>query len=49
VEAKFSLLTSRQLGPAQTRKILEVIWNLDRVKDMSVLMPLLKVRGRREG
>ncbi|MDQ6732645.1 MAG: MmgE/PrpD family protein [Nitrospirota bacterium] len=46
VEEKFSLLTSRQLGPAQTRKIIDVIWDLDRVKDMSVMMPLLKVRRK---
>jgi 2-methylcitrate dehydratase len=46
VEEKFSLLTAGRLGPAQTRKIIDVIWNLDRAKDMSVLMPLLKVRRR---
>jgi len=46
VEQKFSLLTSRQLGPARVRKILDIIWDLDRVKDMGVLMTLLKVRRR---
>jgi len=46
VQQKFSLLTSRQLGPARVRKILDVIWDLDRVKDMGVLMTLLKVRRR---
>lgn len=49
VEEKFSLLTSRQLGPAQTRKIIDVIWDLDRLKDVGVLMPLLKVKGRSQG
>jgi 2-methylcitrate dehydratase len=46
VEEKFSLLASRELGPSQVRKIIDVIWGLDRLKDVSVLMPLLKVRGR---
>jgi len=46
VEQKFSLLTSRQLGPARVRKILDIIWDLDRVKDMGVLMTLLKIRRR---
>jgi 2-methylcitrate dehydratase len=46
VEEKFSLLTSRQLGPARARKIIDVLWDLDRVKDLSVLIPLLKVRGK---
>jgi 2-methylcitrate dehydratase len=46
VEAKFSLLTAGQLGPAQARKIIDVIWDLDRMKDIRVLMPLLKVRRR---
>jgi hypothetical protein len=46
VEEKFSLLTSRQLGPARARKIIDVLCDLDRVKDLSVLIPLLKVRGK---
>jgi 2-methylcitrate dehydratase len=46
VEEKFSLLAAGQLGPAQARKIIDVIWDLDRVKEVSVLMPLLKVRGK---
>jgi hypothetical protein len=46
VEEKFSLLTSRQLGPARARKIIDVLWDLDRVKDLSVLIPLLKARGK---
>jgi 2-methylcitrate dehydratase len=46
VEEKFYLLTAGRLGPAQARKIIDVIWDLDRVKDVSVLMPLLKVRRR---
>jgi 2-methylcitrate dehydratase len=49
VEEKFALLTSGQLRPAQARKIIDVIWDLDKVKEISVVMPLLKLRGRREG
>ena len=49
VEEKFSLLTAGQLAPTQARKLIEVIGDLDKVRDMSVLMPLLKVRGRAEG
>jgi 2-methylcitrate dehydratase len=44
IEEKFSLLTAGQLGPAQARKIIAVMWDLDRVKDVSVVIPLLKVR-----
>lgn len=44
VEEKFSLLTAGQLGPVQARKIIDVMWDLDRVKDVSVVMSLLKVR-----
>lgn len=46
VEEKFSLLTARQLPPAQARKIIDAIWNLDKMKEISVLMPLLKIRRR---
>jgi 2-methylcitrate dehydratase len=45
VEEKFSLLTAGQLKPAQARKIIDIMWDLDKVKDVSVVMPLLKVRG----
>jgi 2-methylcitrate dehydratase PrpD len=46
VEEKFSRLMAGQLGPAQAQNIIDVMWNLDKVKDVSVVMPLLKVRGR---
>ena len=49
VEEKFCLLTAAQLGPAQARKVIDVIWDLDRVKDVRVLMPFLKVRRRSQG
>ena len=49
VEEKFSLLTAAQLGPPQARKVIDVIWDLDRVKDVRVLMPFLKVRRRSQG
>lgn len=49
VEEKFSLLTAGQLGPAQARKIIDVMWDLDSVKDVSAVMSLLKVRRRSEG
>ena len=49
IEEKFSLLTAGQLGLAQARKIIDVIWDLDRMKDLRILMPLLRVRGRSQG
>lgn len=49
VEDKCSLLMARQLESAQTRKIIDIIWDLDRVKDVSTLMPLLNVRRRSQG
>jgi 2-methylcitrate dehydratase len=46
VEDKFSILTAGKLAPAHARKIIDAIWNLDRVKDMNVVMPLLRLRGQ---
>lgn len=43
---KFSLLAAGKLGSAQARNLVDLIWNLDKVKDVHVLMPLLKVRRK---
>ena len=43
---KFALLSAGKLGSAQTRHLADLIWSLDKVKDVHVLMPLLKVRRK---
>lgn len=44
VEDKFLALAAKPLGRVRARQVLELVWQLDRVKDIGVLMPLLKVR-----
>ncbi len=46
VEDKFLTLAAKQLGRARARRVIELVWRLDRVKDIGVLMPLLKIVRR---
>ena len=41
---KFTLLTGGTLGSAQAQELTYLIWNLDTVEDVTVLMPLLKIK-----
>ena len=46
VEDKFRLLAAGQLDRARIRTVSDVVWKLDQLKDISVLMPLLKMNRR---
>ncbi len=43
VEDKFRRLAAGQLDGVRARKVIDLIWRLDQVKDISTLMPLLRV------
>jgi len=45
VEDKFCRLAAGKLDRARMNKVIDVVW-LDRLKDISALMPLLKLTGR---
>jgi 2-methylcitrate dehydratase len=45
VEEKFRTLAGRLLDRTRAGKVIEWIWRLDRLADVSALMPLLRVRG----
>lgn len=47
VEDKFHRLAAGQLDRARTRKVINLVWQLDQIHDISALMPLLRVK--REG
>jgi 2-methylcitrate dehydratase len=46
VEAKFRSLATGKLERGRMKKIIELIWKLDEVKDIGSLMPLLKTVGK---
>jgi 2-methylcitrate dehydratase len=46
VEDKFCRLAAGKLDRARMNKVIDVVWGLDRLKDISALMPLLKLKGR---
>ncbi len=46
VEEKFRALASGKLDRAKAGKVIDVVWKLDGVKDIGVLMPLLKVTAK---
>jgi 2-methylcitrate dehydratase len=46
VEDKFRLLASGRLDRARIKKVCDLVWKLDQLKDISLLMPLLRVNGR---
>jgi len=43
VEEKFGRLAAGRLDRARTKKVIDVVWKLDQLEDISVLMPLLKM------
>src|SRR6267143_2992432 len=44
VEDKFRRLAAGKLDRTRTKKVIDLVWRLDRLKDISTLMPLLKVK-----
>ena len=44
VEDKFRRLTAGKLDRARTKKVIETVWKLDQLEDISALMPLLKTK-----
>jgi 2-methylcitrate dehydratase len=46
VEAKFRKLTMGKLERSRAQRVIEMIWNLDTLKDVGTLMPLLEVTKR---
>jgi 2-methylcitrate dehydratase len=49
VEEKFLRLAAGQLDRTRARKVIDLVWQLELVKDISTLMPLLKLKGRGSG
>jgi 2-methylcitrate dehydratase len=46
VEDKFRRLAVGKLGRARTKKVIESVWKLDQLKDISALIPLLMMNRR---
>jgi 2-methylcitrate dehydratase len=46
VEHKFRRLAAGKLDRARMKKVVDVVWKLDQLKDISALMPLLKMNRR---
>jgi 2-methylcitrate dehydratase len=46
VEDKFRRLAAGKLDRAHTKKLIELVWGLDKLSDISALMPLLKMNRR---
>jgi 2-methylcitrate dehydratase len=46
VEDKFRLLATGKLDRKRVNKVIDVVWKLDQLKDVSALMPLLKMNRR---
>ncbi len=44
VEEKFRMLAAGKLDRTRMNKVIDLVWKLDRVKDIGSLMPLLQVR-----
>jgi 2-methylcitrate dehydratase len=44
VEGKFRSLVGRRLGRARTERLIQRVWQLDRLNDLGTLMPLMRVR-----
>ena len=43
VEAKFRSLVGRRLGGTRTERLIQSVWQLDRLADIGTLMPLMRV------
>jgi hypothetical protein len=46
VEDKFRQLAAGKLDRTRAKKVIDSVWKLDRVKDISAVMPLLKMHRR---
>ena len=46
IEKKFRRLAAGTLDRARMKKVIDLVWKLDQLKDISALMPLLKRTGR---
>jgi len=46
VEDKFRRLAAGKLDRARMKKVIDLVWRLDQLKDISALMPLLKMNRR---
>jgi 2-methylcitrate dehydratase len=46
VEDKFRRLAAGKLDRARTKKVIDLVWRLDQLKDISALMPLLKMNRK---
>ena len=46
VEDKFRRLAAGKLDRARMKKVIDFVWKLDQLKDISALMPLLKMNRR---
>jgi len=46
VEGKFRRLAAGKLDRARMKKVIDLVWRLDQLKDISALMPLLKMNRR---
>ncbi len=44
VEEKFTSLTSKYLTESRTREILNALWGIDRAKDVSEILPMIRLR-----
>jgi 2-methylcitrate dehydratase len=49
VENKFRRLAAGKLDRARMKKMIDVVWKLDQLKDISALMPLLQLKGQGSG
>ncbi len=45
VEDKFHRLAAGKLDRARMKQVIDLVWKLDRLEDVSTLMPLLKLKG----
>ncbi|BCA53352.1 2-methylcitrate dehydratase [Nitrospira sp. KM1] len=46
LEAKFRRLVSGRLGRARIDRLIQLVWTLERLKDIGMLMPLLRINAR---
>ena len=49
VENKFLGLVQRRLNRTRIEKLMDLVWNLERVKDIGTLMPLLRITSKAKG
>jgi 2-methylcitrate dehydratase len=43
IEAKFRTLAAGKLAPARAERLIEMIWNLDKLRDVGAMMPWMRV------